>query len=150
MKTTRLILIAATILAPAFAAAQVPTTPAGVSEEKKEDASAQKDIDANATEIATDQGKLKESHAGEVKAIMTNRAEEKADLAAAAKDKTLGVKAKKTKKDAIRKGKKAERKITSAEAAADRKPLEKDVRLDKAAVMDDQKNLDVKEAAETK
>jgi hypothetical protein len=160
MKTTRLILLAATILAPAFTAAQAPAAPSQSTstvaevqqkmQEKKEDASAQKDIQANATEITTDEGKIKDSHAGEDKAIKANRVEEQADLAAAAKDKTLSVKAKKTKKAAILKDMKAERKITRDEADADRKPLEKDVRLDKAEVKDDQKNLDAKEAAEKK
>ena len=151
MKTTRLILLASSILISAFAAAQAPATPLTVSQQdKKDNASAQKDIDANATEITTDQAKINDSHVGEDKVIEANRVEEKAKLADATKDKALSKKAKKTKKAAIKKDMKAERKITSDQADADRKPLEKDVRLDKAAVKDDQKNLDAKEAAEMK
>ena len=150
MKTARLIFIAASIVAPAMTAASAPAATADVQQEKKENDAAKKDIQANAAEIVSDEGKLRDSHAGEKKALKDNRIEEKAALADAAKDKTLTVKGKKNKKDAIRKGMKVERKITREQADADRKPLEKDVRLDKAAVKDDQKNLDVKEAAEKK
>jgi len=154
MKTANLILLASIVLAPSLAAAQAPaSSPADVQkqkQDKKDDDSAKKDIQANAAEITADEGKIKDSHDGEDKAISANRVEEKADLASAAKDKTLTKKAKKTKKAAILKEMKAERKITRDQGDADRKPLEKDVRLDKAAVKDDQKNLDAKEAAETK
>lgn len=153
MKTASLILLAASILVPAFVAAQAPVPAADVQkqqQDKKDDDSAKKDIQANAAEITTNEGKIKDSHAGEEKALKANRVEEKADLAVAANDKSLSKKAKKTKKAAILKDMKAERKITRDQADADRKPLEKDVRLDKAAVKDDQAVLDAKLAAEKK
>lgn len=157
MKTANLILLAASLLAPAFAAAQAPapvTAPAADAQkqkqDKKDDDAAKMDIQANAAAIAVNEGKLKDSHEGEKKALDASRAGEKSDLAAAARDGKLTKKAKKAKKAAILKDAKAGRQATRDQADAERKPLEKDLRLDKAAVKDDQTALDVKQAAEKK
>ena len=148
MKTPQLIILAASMLIPAFAYAQEPATPAEAQQQKMENDSTKTDIKANIKEIASDEGKIKDSRADEKTALKTSHGEEKADLANVKNDKTTTKAQKKTKTAVIKKDKKAERKAVRDASQAERAPLERNVHLNTAAVKDEQKTLDAKEASE--
>ena len=142
MKTQHLIILAASLLIPAFAAAQTPAPAEQTAQEKgKVEAATKQDIKEQGDEISSDEGKLKASHDGEKVSMDGLARNEKSDVAAAKGDKSLNAKQKKKKIAGIRKNKKAQRQAVGDQSRADRKPIEKDVRLDKASIKDDNQML---------
>jgi hypothetical protein len=142
MKTRMLVILAAGLLLPIFAAAQPAKSVEDVAQDKIKNDATKQDIQENVKEIASDEVKLKSSHSDEKQVMDSLAGKEKTDVAATKKDGTLNHNQKKAKITAIHKAKKKMDKAVGEQSRADRKPIEKDVRLDKDNIKDDQKQLD--------